>query len=80
VLRGWALDNTTTLDISAILAPVVEGYGDLFSLARDLADRAAASGQLEPPEVLLHRQMLETAESQLASMRELLQVVRSEPV
>jgi hypothetical protein len=74
------LGNISALDIPAILAPVLESYGELFTLARDLSDRAAATGQIEPADLLVQRRMLETVESQLASMRVLLQMVRGERI
>jgi hypothetical protein len=64
----------------AVVGPVLQGYRDLLTLARDLAERAAAGGRLEPADLMLHRQMFETVEAQLASAQTLLQMMPREPI
>jgi len=70
------LDSALGAGIPAILQPLLDSYGDVLDLARRLTDRAAAGGHIEPVDLLVYRRIFETAESQLASMRVLLELAQ----
>lgn len=74
------MDSTLGPEMVAVVGPVLQGYRDLLTLARDLAERAAAGGRLEPADLMLHRQMFEIVEAQLASVQTLLQMMPREPI
>jgi len=74
------LDSTLGPEMVAVVGPVLQGYRDLLTLARDLAERAAAGRRLEPADLMVHRQMFEIVEAQLASAQTLLQMMPREPI
>jgi hypothetical protein len=64
-------DDMQGLQMVAALGPVIQGYCDLLSLARELAERAMTCGRLGASDLALHRRVFETVEAQLACLREL---------
>jgi hypothetical protein len=65
-------DNACWFEASAVLGSVLQGYRDVLSLARGLAERAAAGRQLAPADLSLHHRIFETAEAQLTCLAALL--------
>ena len=56
-------DIDPTLEAFAALRLVLTAYGDLLTIAKDLLERAAATGQLTPAEVQVYRSKFASAEA-----------------
>jgi hypothetical protein len=70
-------DAPRQLDVAAALEPLLRSYSDLLSVSRDLANRAAAGGQLGLADLGLHQRFFETVEAQLVCLQALVVTART---
>jgi hypothetical protein len=72
-------EEARRVDLLAALGPLFQGYHDVLILAQSLAEQAAIGGQLRPADLALHHSIFQTADAQLACLRELLQQAPGTP-